>query len=125
MLALGTSLVLVEWRKANLGCGHHIRRIQKEDLKLGRFGIFPLVASFLCVPSAKSEEPSATDVGFEDFFGVGGVEKRQLVMWSSHWKDTKRRPPIGLFGIFLLVASFCACPAPTPSRLLVAEDVVM
>jgi len=33
MLALGTSLVLVEWKEANSGCGHHIGRVRKEDLK--------------------------------------------------------------------------------------------
>ena len=87
MFAQGTSLVLVECIRANSGCGHHIRRIRKEDLKLGRFGIFP--------PVVTSEEPGNTDVGCGDFFGVGRVEGSQLRMWSSHWKGPKRRPQNG------------------------------
>jgi len=40
MLTLGTSLVLVEWKETNSGCGHHIGRVPKEDLKTGHSRIF-------------------------------------------------------------------------------------
>jgi len=91
MLVLQTSLELVEWNKANLGCCHAIGMMRKEDLKTGRFGIFRPRCNFLCTPSTASEGPDATDVGFGDFSGVGGVEQSQLGMLSCHWKDAKRR----------------------------------
>jgi len=95
ILTLRTSLVLGEWKEANSGCGHHIGRVQKEDLKTGRSLIFSRSCQFSCKPSATAVETSAPDVDFGDCFGVGGVEGSQLRMWSSHWKGPKRRPQSG------------------------------
>jgi len=100
MLTLGTALVLVEWKEANSGCGHHIGRVQKEDLKTGRSGIFSRRCQISCKPSATAAVTSAPDVDFGDFFGVGGVEGSQLRMWSSNWKGQKRRPQNGSFWDF-------------------------
>jgi len=52
VLALGTSLVLVEWIRTNLGCGHHIEGIRKEDLKTGCFRTFPTCFSFCQVETS-------------------------------------------------------------------------
>ena len=41
MLAFGTPLVSLDSIRANSRCGHHTGRIQKEDLNVGLFGIFP------------------------------------------------------------------------------------
>ena len=92
MLTLGTSLVSGEWKKANTGCGHHIGRVRKEDLKTGRSGSVSRRCQVSCKPSATAVETSAPDVEFGDFFVVGGVERSQLRMLSSHWKGPKRRP---------------------------------
>jgi len=40
MQAFGAALVLLEWNKANSGCGHATGRIRKEDLSAGCFGCF-------------------------------------------------------------------------------------
>jgi len=92
MLALGTSLVLVEWKEANSGCGRHIGRVPKEDLKTGHSRIFSPRCQISCMPSRTAVETSAPDVDFGDFFGVGGVEGSQLRVWSLHWKGPKRKP---------------------------------
>jgi len=47
MLTLGTSLVLLDWKEANSGCGHHIGRVQKEDLKTGPSGILAQLPVFM------------------------------------------------------------------------------
>jgi len=99
ILTLRTSLVLGEWKEANSGCGHHIGRVQKEDLKTGRSVIFPPRCQVSCKPSATAVETSIPDVDFGDFFRVGGEEGSQL-MWSSHWKGPKRRPQNGPFTDF-------------------------
>jgi len=91
MLTMGTSLVLVEWKEANSGCGHCIGRVRKEDLKTGRSRVFSHRFQISCMPSRTAVETSAPDVDFGDFFGVGGVEGSQLRMWSLHWKGPKRR----------------------------------
>ena len=52
VLALGTSLVLVEWIRTNLGCGHHIEGIRKEDIKTGCFQTFPTCFSFCQVETS-------------------------------------------------------------------------
>jgi len=100
MLTLGTSLVLVKWKEANSGCGHHIGRVRKEDLKTGRSLIVSRRCQFSCKPSATAVKTSTPDVDFGDFFGVGEVEGSQLRMWSSHWKGLKRRPQNGSFRDF-------------------------
>jgi len=99
-LTLGTSLVLVEWKEANSGCGHCIGRVPKEDLKTGRSRVFSHRFQISCMRRRTAVETSAPDVGFGDFFGVGGVEGSQLRMWSSHWKGPKRRPQNRSFSHF-------------------------
>jgi len=68
------------------------------------------------MPSAASEQTSATVVGFDGFFGLGGVQQSKLRMQSSHGMDPKRNNNMGRCGIFLPVASFHACQAPRQSR---------
>jgi len=91
MLTLGTSLVLVEQKEANSGCGHCIGRVPKEDLKTGHCRIFSLCCQISCMHRRTAVETSAPDVDFGAFFGVGGAEGSQLRMWSLHWKAPKRR----------------------------------
>jgi len=55
---------------------------EKKTSKRVVLGLFSRRCQFSCRPSAASEEPSATDVGFGDFFGVGQVEKSKLRMRS-------------------------------------------
>jgi len=100
MLTLGTSLVLVGWKEANSGCGHHIGRVQKEDLKTGPSGIFARLCQFSRIARATAVETSTPDVDFGDFFGVNGLEGSQLRMWSSHCKGPKKRPQNGSFWDF-------------------------
>jgi len=92
--ALDSSLELVEWNKANSGCCHTIGiwKGAKRSPQNWSFWDFCPCCQFLCMPSTASEGPNATDVGFGNFFGVGGVEESQIGMWSCHWKDAKRRP---------------------------------
>jgi len=47
MLTLGTSLVSMDWKEANSGCGHHIGRVRKEDLKTGPSGILAQLPVFM------------------------------------------------------------------------------
>jgi len=103
MLTLGTSLVLVEWKEANSGCGHCIGRVPKEDLKTGHSRIFSHRCQISCMPSATAVETSTPDVDFGDFFGVGGAEGSQLRMWSLHWKGPKRRPQNRSFSDFFVL----------------------
>jgi len=100
MLTLGTSLVLVEQKEANSGCGHCVGRVRKEDLKTGRSRMFSPRFQILCMRRRTAVETSAPDVEFGDFFGVGGVEGSQLRMWSLHWKGPKRRSQNRLFSDF-------------------------
>jgi len=107
MLTLGPSLVLVEQKEANSGCGHCIGRLRKEDLKTGRSRIVCPRCQISCMPSRTAVETSTPDVDFGDFFGVGGVEGSQLRMWSSHWKGPKRRPQNRSFShLFCLLPDF-------------------
>jgi len=87
MLTLGTSLVLVEWKEANSGCGHQIGRVQKEDLKSGPSGIFSPRCQFSCKTSTTAVETSTPDVDFGDFFGVGvgGVEGDTSSYMQGKW----------------------------------------
>jgi len=82
----------VEWEEAKSGCGHHVGRVRKEDLKMGRSGTFPPCCHVSCMPNATAVETSIPDVDIWDFFGVGRVEGSQLRMLQSHWKGPKRRP---------------------------------
>ena len=84
MLTLETSLVLLEWNEANLGCCNHIGRFQKEDLKTGGSGIFPPPCQISCMPNATAVETCTPDVDFADFSSVGGVNQCKLRMLSSH-----------------------------------------
>jgi len=100
MLTLGTSLESMDWKEANSGCGHHIVKVRKEDLKTGPPGIFAHHCQVSCMPNATAVETSTPDVDFGDFFGVNGLEGSQLRMWSSHCKGPKRRPQNGSFWDF-------------------------
>jgi len=100
MLTLGTSLVLVEWKEANSGCGHCVGRVRKEDLKTGRSRMFSPRFQISCMHRRTAVDTSTPDVDFGDFFGVGGAEGSQLRMWSLHWKGPKRRSQNRLFSDF-------------------------
>jgi len=52
----------------------------------------PFLLQFSCMPNATSEQTGTPDVGFGDFFGVGGLDQSKLMMLWSHWKDPKRGP---------------------------------
>jgi len=107
MSTLGTSLVLVEWKEANSGCGHHIGRVPKEDLETGRSRVFSPRCQISCMHLRTAVETSAPDVDFGNFFGVGGVEGSQLRMWSLHWKGPKRRSQNRSFlDVFALLPDF-------------------
>jgi len=68
MLTLGTSLVLAEQKDAISGCGHHIGRVRKEDLKTGRCGIFSRRCQISCMPRATAVATSTPNVD-SFFFG--------------------------------------------------------
>jgi len=107
MLTLGTSLAVVEWKEANSGCGHHLKRVQNEISKQVILGCFLPVARFRACPAGWRcrQAPLTLTLGTS----LAVVEWKEANSGCGH--HLKRVQNEISKQVVLPVARFRACPA--------------